>query len=69
MLDASVNPSAIEVSSAELVEWPDAGLGCPQPGMAYRQVPTDGSLIILVYDSVEYRYHTGGSTSVPFLCE
>lgn len=64
-----VGPAAIAVISAELVEWPDTSLGCPQPGMAYTQIPTDGSLIVLAHDSVEYRYHTGGSASTPFLCE
>lgn len=64
-LDASV----IEVVGAELVEWSDASLGCPQPGMMYAQVPTDGSLITLSYGGVEYDYHTGGNRYVPFLCE
>ena len=64
-----VDASAIALISAELVEWSDASLGCPQPGMVYAQVPTDGSLIILSHGGAEYRYHTGGSVYVPFLCE
>ena len=32
----------IELVSFEAVVWPDASLGCPHPGMRYRQVPEDG---------------------------
>lgn len=64
-----VDASDITVVGAELVEWSDASLGCPQPGMVYAQVPTDGSLIRLSAGGTEYRYHTGGTTYTPFLCE
>ena len=64
-----VGAGTIVVLGAELVEWPDTSLGCPQPGMVYMQVPTDGSLIVLSHGGAEYRYHTGGSEYVPFLCE
>jgi hypothetical protein len=64
-----VSASAITVISAELVSWSDASLGCPKPGMEYAQVLTDGSLIVLSHGGMEYRYHTGGSVYVPFLCE
>lgn len=63
------DPSSITVISAEAVVWPDAGLGCPEPGMAYTQVQVDGSLIKLSADGLVYRYHTGGRISTPFLCE
>jgi hypothetical protein len=64
-----VPESEIEVVSAELITWSDASLGCPQPGMQYAQVLTDGSQIILGHAGKDYSYHTGGSTYVPFLCE
>jgi hypothetical protein len=63
------NPSSVSVISAEAVVWPDAGLGCPEPGMVYTQVQVDGLLIRLSADDNEYRYHTGGRVSTPFLCE
>jgi hypothetical protein len=63
------DPESVSLVSAALVEWPDASLGCPKPGMAYAQVPTDGSLIVLLHGGSEYRYHTGGNVYVPFLCE
>jgi hypothetical protein len=65
----AVDAGAITVMSAELVEWSDASLGCPEPDMVYAQIPTDGSLIVLLSGGIEYHYHTGGSVYTPFLCE
>jgi hypothetical protein len=64
----SVPIDQIEVLEAELVVWPDASLGCPQPGMRYRQVPMDGALIRLQAEGQVYEYHSGGSRGL-FLCE
>ncbi len=61
--------SSLTVVSAEVVTWPDAGLGCRKPGMVYAQVVTDGSRTVLEHDGTRYDYHTGGRTAVPFLCE
>ena len=58
----------IEVVEARSVTWPDPGLGCPQPGMAYKQVPVDGVLICLRVDGISFNYHGGGGRA-PFLCE
>ena len=63
-----VPEAEIEVLEARAVVWPDAGLGCPQPGMSYIQIPFDGGLIVLEVDGQEYNYHTGGNDG-PFLCE
>jgi hypothetical protein len=59
---------AIEVVEARSVTWPNPGLGCPQPGMAYTQVPVDGVLIRLRVNGQIFNYHGGGSRA-PFLCE
>lgn len=61
-------PDEIEVVAVEMVVWPDAGLGCPQPGMAYVQVPQDGYRIRLRAGGRLYAYHGGGNRG-PFLCE
>lgn len=66
---AAVGPGEITVVSAEQTVWPDASLGCPQPGMRYTQVPEDGALIRLEVAGRVYPYHTGGSRVEPFLCE
>ena len=60
--------SAITLISYEDIVWPDSSLGCPQPGMAYLQVPKDGSRIVLEFEGTTYDYHTGGGRD-PFLCE
>ncbi len=64
----AIDPSAIQLLEARSVIWPDAGLGCPEPGMAYRQVQVDGYLIRLGVGGQDYSYHGGGRRG-PFLCE
>lgn len=64
----SVPVDQIEVLEARAVVWPDASLGCPQPGMRYKQVPVDGALIRLRANGQVYEYHRGGSRGL-FLCE
>jgi hypothetical protein len=59
----------ITVVSGELVTWPDAALGCREPGRMYAQVVSDGARIVLAHGGRRFSYHTGGRTSTPFLCE
>ena len=63
----SVPADAITVVRVEEVDWPDGSLGCPQPGMRYKQMLVNGSFIQLSVDGRLYNYHSGGSRS-PFLC-
>jgi hypothetical protein len=63
-----VGVEAFEVLEAELVVWPDASMGCPDPEMMYIQVPQDGSLIRLQVEDKVFEYHSGGDRP-PFLCE
>ena len=58
----SIDVSQINLLEAEEVTWPDASLGCPQPGMRYKQVPEDGALIVLEAQGTTYEYHNGGKT-------
>ena len=58
----------IRLIETKVVVWPDASLGCPQPGMLYKQVPEDGALILLQANGISYEYHSGGSRGL-FLCE
>jgi hypothetical protein len=55
---------AIQVQSAEAVEWPDASLGCPEPGMMYAQVITPGYRIVLEAGGQLYEYHSSLSRVV-----
>jgi len=64
-----VDASQIGVAAAESIVWPDAGLGCPQPGMAYAQVQVDGFRLVLTHGGASYVYHGGGDRPQPFLCE
>jgi len=63
-----ISTDEVKVVSVEMVTWPDASLGCPQPGMAYAQVLQDGLRIRLEANGQTYQYHSGGSRA-PFLCE
>ncbi|MGC9399570.1 MAG: hypothetical protein ACP5HM_10600 [Anaerolineae bacterium] len=40
--ELGIDAGALELLSAETVEWRDASLGCPQPGKVYAQVITPG---------------------------
>lgn len=64
----SIPASEITVLDVTPVVWSDSSLGCPQPGMAYIQVPEDGLLIRLQVGDQIYPYHSGGLRD-PFLCE
>jgi hypothetical protein len=64
----SISVERIEVVEARSVVWPNAAMGCPQPGMQYKQVPYDGALIRLRADGRVYEYHSGGARGL-FLCE
>lgn len=64
----SINASEITVESAQVVQWPDGSAGCPQPGMQYAQVITDGSAIRLTAGGASYWYHTGGANTDPAHC-
>jgi hypothetical protein len=51
-------PEEIKVVSIEAVNWPDTSLGCPQEGMMYAQVITQGYKIVLEAQGQQYEYHT-----------
>jgi len=63
----NVASDAITVVRVEEVDWPDGSLGCPQPGMRYKQMLVNGSFIQLSVGGQLYNYHSGG-TRAPFLC-
>jgi len=50
------------------VTWPDASLGCPQPGMSYPQVLTEGTRIRFRVGPRVYQYHVGPG-GAPRFCD
>ncbi len=57
-----LDQASIRVASMEPRAWPNAGLGCPEPGRLYASVLTDGFLIELEAGGQTYRYHTDART-------
>lgn len=56
--ELGVPAAQVAVVSVQLVEWPDASLGCPEPGMAYAQMVTPGYLIKLSGGGKTFEYHS-----------
>jgi hypothetical protein len=54
----SPDPAQVRLVSIESVSWPDASLGCPQPGQSYAEIIVPGYRIILEVGRHEYPYHT-----------
>ncbi len=62
----SVAAADIEITGASRVDWPDASLGCPKPGVMYIQVVTPGFQIMLETGGKQYLYHTDDRERVVF---
>ena len=59
----------IDVMSVTAYEWPDASLGCPEPGKSYAQVVTPGYRVILEADGERYEVHTDERGPTVVICE
>jgi len=53
-----VPPSAVVLARAERVTWPDASLGCPEPGRSYLQAQVAGFRVVARTTAGELLYHT-----------
>jgi hypothetical protein len=53
-----VGADQLQASRVEAQQWPDASLGCPQPGQLYSQIVTPGFLVIVTSGSHQLEYHT-----------
>lgn len=60
---AGVDPSEVEVMSAQVVTWSDGSLGCPKPGVMYTQALVPGYQVILRAGASQYTYHAAQSGS------
>lgn len=52
-----VDPDAVTILSVQRVQWSDASLGCPQPGMMYAQAITPGYLVQAEVDGQTHEVH------------
>jgi hypothetical protein len=64
----SIPASQINTVETREVFWPDASLGCPQPGTTYAQTEVSGYLIILEASGKQFEYHANIHNYV-FYCE
>jgi hypothetical protein len=63
-----LSPAAIRLLSVEAVDWPDAGLGCPQHRLLYPDVVTPGFRVVLEAQDQTYAYHTD-TVQLVVLCD
>ena len=63
-----ISVDQIHLSSVQAMNWPDASLGCPQPGILYAQVVTAGFQIMLEAIGQAFVYHTDATDRV-ILCD
>ena len=59
-----IGEGQIAVKSVEVVDWPDASLGCAQRGRMYAQVITPGYRILLEAGGKVYEYHASQTHAV-----
>lgn len=67
--ELGIPPEEIQVRSVEAAEWPDASLGCPEPGKAYAQVVTPGYRVILSAQGERYELHTDREGRAVVICD
>ena len=68
--ELGVAAADLEVVSATTMTWPDASLGCPQPGMLYVQVLTPGYLVVIRDGGgAEHSVHTNEDGSSAIVCD
>jgi hypothetical protein len=61
----NVPEADIRTGVATPTTWVDASLGCPETGIQYAQVETEGWLLVLNHGAREYTYHADAQRVVP----
>jgi hypothetical protein len=67
--ELGITPQEVTVLASEQVEWSDASLGCPQPGMMYAQVVTPGYSFLLDAAGEQYKVHTDLTGQSVIVCQ
>ena len=57
-------PAPAIIAVLRRTTWPDASLGCPQPGETYAQALTAGFVIELEVGGARHVYHSDGQRVV-----
>jgi hypothetical protein len=57
----------VTLVSSAAVEWPDASLGCPEPGKSYLQVISPGYRMVLQAGASVYEFHTTDAPDSPLV--
>lgn len=60
----NVDASAVVLTRAEQVTWPDGSLGCPEPGQFYTQMLVTGYRLTAKTSAGELIYHTDSRGNV-----
>jgi hypothetical protein len=64
-----VDSEQVSIVSVEAVDWPDASLGCPEPGKLYAQVITPGYRIVLETGGERHEYHSDSEAKQVIRCQ
>jgi hypothetical protein len=64
----SISADQVDLLEARAVVRPKSAVGCPQPGMRYRQIPQDGALIRFSAEGRTHSCHLGARRGT-FLCQ
>lgn len=67
--ELGISSEEVTVLSFEAVQWSDASLGCPQPGMMYAQVITPGYRFFLKAGGEQYEVHTDRTGQSVVVCQ
>ena len=62
--ETSLDRNELRIVHVAAMDWPDSSLGCPKPGVAYLQVITPGSIVLLQGPDKVYRVHVGKGRAV-----
>jgi hypothetical protein len=61
---SGASPEQLTVLSETAVEFADASLGCPKPGMGYAQVITPGHKVIIRAGNIDYDVRVSGNRGI-----
>jgi hypothetical protein len=64
-----IDSGTLTLKDVEPQQWPNSGLGCPDPNGAYTQVIVPGFLYIFSDGSKSYEVHTGSRGNRAVLCD